>query len=73
MSDGEITLDSARDIPESIAGSDENRIHQLPQSSLLRNRNNLYESTYAPSVTRSLPSIGAYRMFEFYNLCKYLY
>lgn len=49
LSDGDNSL--------SITDSEESR---LPQSSAYRNREML-ESSYAPSLTRSLPSIGPYR------------
>ncbi|EAA13643.5 AGAP003925-PA [Anopheles gambiae str. PEST] len=72
LSDGELQLDSMRDIPESFTDSDDSRVgNSCIYPGYMRARDQ--GSIYAPSVTRSLPSIeGTYRSDHLINIPTYI-
>ncbi|XP_049286924.1 kinesin-like protein Klp98A isoform X2 [Anopheles funestus] len=72
LSDGEIQLDSMRDIPESFTDSDDSRVgNSCIYPGYVRSRDQ--GSIYAPSVTRSLPSMeGTYRSDHAINIPTYI-
>lgn len=70
LSDGE-GADSIRDLPGSFTDSDDSRINSCIYPDYLRHR--AQESIYAPSVTRSLPSIeSSYRSEHLINIPTYI-
>ncbi|XP_055627378.1 kinesin-like protein Klp98A isoform X2 [Toxorhynchites rutilus septentrionalis] len=71
QSDGEGGIDSIRDLPGSFTDSDDSRINSCIYQDYLRHRNQ--ENIYAPSLTRSLPSIeGSYRSEHLINIPTYI-
>ncbi|XP_052888776.1 kinesin-like protein Klp98A isoform X2 [Anopheles moucheti] len=72
LSDGELQLDSMRDIPESFTDSDDSRVgNSCIYPGYIRSREQ--NSIYAPSVTRSLPSMeGTYRSDHAINIPTYI-
>ncbi|XP_053680754.1 kinesin-like protein Klp98A [Anopheles nili] len=72
LSDGELQLDSMRDMPESFTDSDDSRVgNSCIYPGYLRARDQT--SIYAPSVTRSLPSMeGTYRSDHLINIPTYI-
>uniref|UniRef100_A0A182XXK3 Kinesin motor domain-containing protein n=1 Tax=Anopheles stephensi TaxID=30069 RepID=A0A182XXK3_ANOST len=72
LSDGELQLDSMRDIPESFTDSDDSRVgNSCIYPGYMRARDQ--GSIYAPSVTRSLPSMeGTYRSDHVINIPTYI-
>uniref|UniRef100_A0A182N6T9 Kinesin motor domain-containing protein n=1 Tax=Anopheles dirus TaxID=7168 RepID=A0A182N6T9_9DIPT len=72
LSDGELQLDSMRDIPESFTDSDDSRVgNSCIYPGYMRARDQA--SIYAPSVTRSLPSMdGTYRSDHLINIPTYI-
>uniref|UniRef100_A0A182J8M9 Kinesin motor domain-containing protein n=1 Tax=Anopheles atroparvus TaxID=41427 RepID=A0A182J8M9_ANOAO len=73
LSDGEQQLDSMRDIPGSFTDSDDSRVggNSCIYPGYMRARDQ--SSIYAPSVTRSMPSIeGTYRSDHLINIPTYI-
>ncbi|XP_038110774.1 kinesin-like protein Klp98A isoform X1 [Culex quinquefasciatus] len=70
LSDGEGAIDSIRDLPGSFTDSDDSRVNSCIYPDYLRRQQ---ASLYAPSVTRSLPSIeGSYRSEYLINIPTYI-